>query len=50
MNKTAVPTNDEIRVRAHQLWEAAGMPVGRDDEFWEQAKAELEEEAQDDAV
>ena len=31
---------EEIRQRAHRLWEEAGMPEGRSDEFW--LKAELE--------
>jgi hypothetical protein len=30
-----------IRRRAHQLWEAAGRPPGRDVEFWLAAEAEL---------
>ena len=32
-----------IRERAHQLWEEAGCPEGRDQEFWE--RAEQEEQA-----
>lgn len=30
-----------IRKRAHQLWEEAGRPPGRDVEFWVAAEAEL---------
>jgi Protein of unknown function (DUF2934) len=39
----AFPTDDQIRNRAHQLWEQAGRPTGRDDEFWHQAERELRE-------
>ena len=30
-----------IRERAYQLWERAGRPEGRSDEFWLAAKAEF---------
>jgi hypothetical protein len=39
----AYPTDDQIRLRAHQLWEQAGKPDGREDEFWHQAERELEQ-------
>jgi len=42
------PTHEEIQARAHQLWQAAGMPQGRDDEFWEQAEQELQDEQQEE--
>lgn len=32
---------DRIRARAHLLWDAAGRPEGRDEEFWLAAEAEL---------
>jgi general stress protein YciG len=35
------PTDDQIRNRAHQLWEIAGRPEGREDEFWHEAEREL---------
>lgn len=35
------PTDDQIRERAHQLWELAGQPEGREQEFWYQAEREL---------
>ncbi|WP_439369805.1 DUF2934 domain-containing protein [Bradyrhizobium sp. PMVTL-01] len=35
------PTEDRIRTRAHQLWELAGKPDGREDEFWREAEREL---------
>ena len=34
-----------IRKRAHELWETAGMPQGRSDEFWFAARAEFERKA-----
>ncbi|WP_441234525.1 DUF2934 domain-containing protein [Bradyrhizobium sp. 930_D9_N1_4] len=37
----AEPMDDRIRTRAHQLWELAGKPEGRDDEFWHEAQREL---------
>lgn len=37
------PTEDQIRTRAHQLWEIAGRPEGRDDEFWHEAERELKD-------
>jgi len=38
--------NDEIiRARAHQLWEQAGQPEGRDQEFWLQAELDLKKDA-----
>ena len=37
------PTDDKLRERAHQLWEQAGRPEGRQDEFWYRAERELRE-------
>jgi Protein of unknown function (DUF2934) len=37
----------KIHERAQQLWQAAGMPTGRDDEFWLQAEREVDAEAND---
>ena len=31
----------EIRLRAYELWEQAGSPAGRDEEFWLTAEREL---------
>ena len=39
MNK---PTDEQIRIRAHKLWEQAGKPEGRDEEFWQQAEQQLQ--------
>jgi hypothetical protein len=33
----------QTRARAYQLWENAGRPPGRDQEFWLQAERELED-------
>lgn len=43
--------NEEtIRERAYQLWERAGRPKGRSEEFWHAARAEIEgDEAKGDA-
>jgi hypothetical protein len=41
-NKMPKPTEDQIRQRAHQLWELAGRPDGRDEEIWLEAERELE--------
>ena len=38
--KTTV-TEDAIRARAYQLWEAAGRPVGEDVTYWLEAEQEL---------
>jgi hypothetical protein len=38
MSGTPVPT---IALRAYQLWEAAGRPEGRSEEFYFQAEEEL---------
>jgi hypothetical protein len=35
------PTEEDIIARAYELWEQAGGPPGRDQEFWFQAEKEL---------
>jgi len=40
-------SENEVRVRAHDLWEQHGSPQGRDEEFWIRAERELIEAAQD---
>ena len=37
------PTEERIRIRAYELWELAGQPPGREDEFWYQAEKEIRE-------
>ena len=38
------PTKEQITSRAYELWEQAGKPEGRDEEFYLQAEKELQEE------
>lgn len=38
------PDQDKIRERAFQLWDEAGQPEGREQEFWYEAERELAEE------
>ncbi|MGC2809457.1 MAG: DUF2934 domain-containing protein [Bradyrhizobium sp.] len=38
------PTEEQIRERAHQLWEAAGKPDAKEDHFWLEAERQLAEE------
>lgn len=35
--------DDEIRRRAHELWEQEGRPHGKDSEHWERARREIED-------
>jgi hypothetical protein len=37
------PIEEHISIRAHELWERAGSPEGREDEFWHRAEKELQE-------
>ena len=39
------PSDEQIRIRAHQLWELAGRPEGREEEFWHEAERELKDSA-----
>ena len=34
---------DRVRDRAYALWEKNGRPDGRSDEYWQQARSELED-------
>ncbi|MDP1637400.1 MAG: HAD-IC family P-type ATPase [Candidatus Nitrotoga sp.] len=40
-HRQPAPTREAIAERAHALWEEAGRPVGRSEEFWIKAEAEL---------
>ena len=40
-----VPTEAEVRERAHAIWLAEGMPEGREVDNWLRARRELEREA-----
>jgi hypothetical protein len=35
------PTEDQIRLRAFELWDVRGRPEGYANEFWTQAEREL---------
>ncbi|MFP3563381.1 DUF2934 domain-containing protein [Paraburkholderia sp. SIMBA_030] len=35
---------ERIRTRAYQLWEKAAEPKGTPEEYWEQARAEIDDE------
>ena len=35
------PSERDIAAPAYRLWEAAGMPEGKDEEFWRAAEQEL---------
>jgi hypothetical protein len=37
-----VYSEEQIRKYAHQLWEKADRPEGKSDDFWHQAKSEME--------
>ncbi|CAB3795452.1 hypothetical protein LMG28614_04178 [Paraburkholderia ultramafica] len=39
-----VSQEEKIRVRAYELWEKDGSPEGRADEYWEQARIQIDEE------
>jgi hypothetical protein len=36
---------ERVRRRAYELWEEAGRPPGRADDYWRQARVELEGKA-----
>ncbi len=40
-----VPTEADVRERAHAIWIAEGMPEGREVDHWMRARRELEREA-----
>jgi len=37
---------ERIRKRAHQLWQEAGEPADRHEEFWRQAETEIDQQNQ----
>jgi Protein of unknown function (DUF2934) len=43
VHSMAYPTDEQIKLRAHQLWEQAGKPDGRESEFWHLAERDLQE-------
>jgi Protein of unknown function (DUF2934) len=38
----ADPTSEQIRQRAYELWQLAGSPEDREQEFWYEAERELQ--------
>lgn len=42
MNEDMTERERRIRRRAHQLWQEAGRPEGRDQEFWDRAEIEID--------
>ena len=40
---------EQIALRAYEIWEASGRPVGRDQEHWLMAEAELRGQKRGDA-
>ncbi|WOH56897.1 DUF2934 domain-containing protein [Bradyrhizobium sp. BWC-3-1] len=44
MQMASPPTKKDIERRAYQLWQQAGMPGGRDQEFYSEAERQLKEE------
>lgn len=36
-------SDEQVRSRARELWEQAGKPEGRDEEFWYRAEEEFRE-------
>jgi hypothetical protein len=38
------PSEEQIRQRAHELWEQAGKPDGKEDQFWLEAERQLNQE------
>ena len=39
----ATPNENQIRIRAWEIWKENGCPFGRDEEFWLQAEREFRE-------
>jgi hypothetical protein len=45
MEQEQTSQEEQIRTRAYYLWEQSGDQKGTPDEYWEQARAEIEKEA-----
>jgi hypothetical protein len=45
MNMEQPSIEEQVRTRAYYLWEQATDPRGTPDEYWEQARAEIEKES-----
>jgi hypothetical protein len=44
------PREEEIKRRAYELWEKAGQPEGKDEDFYRQAEQELRNEDKADPL
>jgi hypothetical protein len=44
MRGDTTPREERVRERAQQLWENAGKPLGRDEEFWHEAERQIRKE------
>lgn len=44
MEQEQASLDEQIRTRAYYLWEQAGEPKGTPDEYWEEARTEVEKE------
>jgi hypothetical protein len=42
MAQAIEPADDEIRKRAHEIWEEEGRPEGRHDEHWRRAREDIQ--------
>lgn len=43
MTEAPEDISERVRRRAYELWEQAGRPHGRSDEFWEQATLDVQQ-------
>jgi len=41
MRGDMTPREERVRARAQRLWQEAGRPEGRDEEFWHRAEREI---------
>jgi hypothetical protein len=39
--ESVLPSEDQVRLRAYELWEADGCPPGQPDEYWHRARTEF---------
>jgi hypothetical protein len=46
----AEPCKEDVEARAYQLWEQAGRPEGRENEFWYLALQQLRNEDKSSSV
>ena len=44
MSEEVKKTDERVRIRAYHLWERDGRPLGRNEEYWSKALAEIQGE------